>query len=111
VRNEPQPSPLEEELLDELRSSVVQPQPDLFKIHLKAALVARYAAGRGGHHSAGKVGQRRSQRDGTREWNRDHPDNTLNLRQKTGSPAGFPLEPTRKNHKQQVAAYNKKESK
>lgn len=107
MRNEPQPSPLE----DELRSSVVQSQPDLFKIHMKAALVARYAAGRGGHHSAGKTSQRRSQRDGTRDWNREHPDNQLNLRKKTGSPQGYPLEQTRKNHKQQVAAYNKKESK
>lgn len=107
MRNEPQPSPLE----DELRSAVVQPQPDPFKIQIKLALVARYAAGRGGHHSAGKTRQRGSQRDGTREWNRTHPENQLNLRNKTGRPEGYPLTPTRKNHKQQVAAYNKKESK
>lgn len=81
---------------------------------LKAALVARYAAGRGGHHTAGKVGQRASRRDGTREWNEKHPDNPVSLRVKTGRPSAHPRDwlanrHNGKNYRKQVVAKRKKE--
>ena len=81
---------------------------------LKAALVARYAAGRGGHHTAGKVGQRASRRDGTREWNEKHPDNPVSLRVKTGRPSAHPRDwfntkENSKNWRKQVPAKRKKE--
>lgn len=79
-----------------------------YQIMIKKALLGRYMAGRGSFHTAGKLAKQ-SRRDGTRAWNAEHPETPINLRNKTGSPAGFPLEPSRNSHKQQVAAYNKKE--
>ena len=85
-----------------------KPKLTSYQVMIKAALVKKYRAGKGGAHSAGNW-KKFSRRDETRAYLAQHPEVKINLRTKTGRPASHPHEVSRKNLRAKVPANRKKE--
>ncbi len=86
-----------------------KPKLTKYQVMIKAALVKKYREGKGGAHIAGNW-KKFSRRDETRAYLAQHPEVKINLRPRTGRPAGFNPPPTTgKNLRAQVPAKRKKE--